>query len=509
MPTAKFLEAGTAATQGLEFWPSTTVTNGTIASDSAGVGGSTRSINCTSTTASGKAFANYGSFYVPAIRGRSSFYYRTTRIPAGTLSNSIQAGLGGGCELALNTAAHLILLASDEATVLATGTATLAINTDYRISTAFSKTSQTVNTFEVYVNGVLDFSATNVDVQSGVGNATLRLGRNIAANNIGTGTDYFAHFYTDELTTGDPGNILVTAKRPLTNGTVNGYTASGTASSYGTGNAAYVNERPLSQTNLVAVVNAGTVVTEEYNIEGRSVGDIDLTSKSIVDYVGWVYTKALSAETGRMVLNGNSYAISITTSAAMFSQPAGSTLYPAGTGTDIGEITDTTATTVTLYECGIQFAYLATGGVVSGSGSGGAINPQSLEKIFMYTSPVSGGAGGTTPTAALAPSNSTTTAYASSLVIKATPGILRGISGHNSSSNAQFIQVHNTTTVPADGAIPTIVYYVPASTSFSFDFLDWGENGRFFDTGIVVCNSSTARPKTIGQADCWWDAQYI
>ena len=73
--------------------------------------------------------------------------------------------------------------------------------------------------------------------------------------------------------------------------------------------------------------------------------------------MGWVRTKALIAETGSIIVNNVSTSISITTAIAMFLKMAGSTTYPAGTGTDIGEITSATATTVSLYECGIQFAY--------------------------------------------------------------------------------------------------------------------------------------------------------
>ena len=42
----------------------------------------------------------------------------------------------------------------------------------------------------------------------------------------------------------------------------------------------------------------------------------------------------------------------------MFTNAAGSTTYPAGSGSDIGEITTTALTTVSLYECGIVIAYI-------------------------------------------------------------------------------------------------------------------------------------------------------
>ncbi len=134
------------------------------------------------------------------------------------------------------------------------------------------------------------------------------------------------------------------------------------------------------------------------------------------------------------------------------------------------------------------------------------MNPLSLEKIFAYTTPYSGGAGSSTPTADMAPSNATTTVYAASLLIKASVGILKGISGYNSKTSQQFIQIHDAASVPADGVAPVITFLVPATSDFSIDF---GVSGRFFTTGIVVCNSSTGPTKTIGSADCWFDSQYV
>jgi hypothetical protein len=102
-----------------------------------------------------------------------------------------------------------------------------------------------------------------------------------------------------------------------------------------------------------------------------------------------------------------------------------------------------------------------------------------------------------------AATNRTTTAYAASLVVAANPAILRGVTGYNSGA-AQFIQIHDAASLPADTAVPKVMFAVPAQSNFSIEF---GISGRKFDTGIVICNSSAGPTKTIGAADCWFDAQ--
>jgi hypothetical protein len=103
------------------------------------------------------------------------------------------------------------------------------------------------------------------------------------------------------------------------------------------------------------------------------------------------------------------------------------------------------------------------------------------------------------------PTNATTTAYAASLIVKASAGTLYTITGYNSNTAAQFIQIHDSATLPADTAVPKVIFMVPGSSNFSFDV---GPYGRSFTTGITICNSTTGPTKTIGAANCWFDAQY-
>lgn len=101
--------------------------------------------------------------------------------------------------------------------------------------------------------------------------------------------------------------------------------------------------------------------------------------------------------------------------------------------------------------------------------------------------------------------NDTSAAYEASSISKATGGRAWGLTGYNSKGSAQFIQLHDSATLPADAAVPAVVITVPAASNFSVDF---GVYGRNFANGIVWCNSSTGPAKTIGSADCFVDLQY-
>lgn len=105
----------------------------------------------------------------------------------------------------------------------------------------------------------------------------------------------------------------------------------------------------------------------------------------------------------------------------------------------------------------------------------------------------------------LEPFNKSSIAYAASLQIKNGPGILYGFTVYSSRSSGQFIQLFDSNTLPADNAVPAWVVSIDATSDREFQWIP----GRTFLNGIVVCNSSTGPTKTIGSADCYFDAQYL
>lgn len=103
------------------------------------------------------------------------------------------------------------------------------------------------------------------------------------------------------------------------------------------------------------------------------------------------------------------------------------------------------------------------------------------------------------------PANNYNPRLANNLVVKTGTCILFGFTVTNTNAAAQFVQVFDAATLPADGAVPILAISVPASNGTGFNWIP----GRTFRQGVVLCNSSTQATKTIGAADCLFDAQYL
>lgn len=91
------------------------------------------------------------------------------------------------------------------------------------------------------------------------------------------------------------------------------------------------------------------------------------------------------------------------------------------------------------------------------------------------------------------------TALSPSIIAKTSSGNLYELTGY--STTAGFIQIFNSTTVPADGAIPTISFAIEANNNFSRTL----PKPIRFSTGIVACFSTTQATKTIGGSVVWFE----
>ena len=83
--------------------------------------------------------------------------------------------------------------------------------------------------------------------------------------------------------------------------------------------------------------------------------------------------------------------------------------------------------------------------------------------------------------------------------------VVYGFTVYNTKASAQFGNVFDSATLPADTAVPLFSFPLAANNLGAFS---WGTNGREFMQGLTLCNSSTDATKTSGAADCFFDVQY-
>ena len=102
------------------------------------------------------------------------------------------------------------------------------------------------------------------------------------------------------------------------------------------------------------------------------------------------------------------------------------------------------------------------------------------------------------------PLNSSAARLLSSLIV---PGciVVYGFTVYNTKASAQYLNVFDASTLPADNAVPLFSWALAANAGVGFGFTP---RGRQFQTGLVLCNSSTDTAKTLGSVDCFFDVQF-
>jgi len=383
--TVTFLEPGTDATQDVTFFSVAnsfvggTGTSIASASDQAHTG--TRSLKAIIANSGDAAYEGTANGVVTDAGSAVSFWVRfstvTPSVSTGFFFISQANDNQNILAIGLNTTGKLIggALTVGAVNNQTTGATTLSANTWYRLDESYVITSASSWSASIYLNGSLEISMSNSinSTLAAVSTNMLEFGvdQGTGFNATSVITVWFDDIYADNRTdSSDPGAIQVTAKRPFTNGTSVGFTTQIGAggSGYGSGHTPQVNEQPLSQTDGWAVTVVASAITEEYNLEGLSVGDVNLTGASIKGVQMWIFCKSLLTETDQIMADGTLSNISVTSTPALFVQNSPNpTTYPASAGTDVGMKTNTTATTASLYEGGALIAYTP--------GSGGAATP--------------------------------------------------------------------------------------------------------------------------------------
>lgn len=105
----------------------------------------------------------------------------------------------------------------------------------------------------------------------------------------------------------------------------------------------------------------------------------------------------------------------------------------------------------------------------------------------------------------LEPYNSYSLKYENARQIAAGRSLLLGLTVFSSNVASQWVQLFDSLTLPADGTPPVWIQTVAATGNLGFLWIP----GRVFEAGIWACNSTTGPTKTIGAADCYFDAQWI
>lgn len=344
-----FMESGTDATQGFEFWTSTNGA-GSLTSDSVIVNTGPRSIKASVTSGQAAWVAKNGVF---GDAGRASGYFRLSALPTNTTMIFRVDPSSIILEIRITSAGVVTLMTNG--TSMGTGS-TISSATWYRFTITWNIVSTTSYTARVFLNGVQDISVSNSPALDATGNNN-RFIVGVISDPGSTLVVNVDDCYGDtDGTNTDPGNIKVTAKLPAANNTNNWNTAVGANPANRWEN---VNERPLSETN--GWEETGSTGTQEnYGLETAATGDVDVSAATLIARCAWIWAKiSVASVQAKIMDNGTESAVTLTTTSALYTLITDSASYPSNAA-GIGARSSTTANTF-LYECGTLIAYIPGG----------------------------------------------------------------------------------------------------------------------------------------------------
>jgi len=238
------------------------------------------------------------------------------------------------------------------------GITELLANTSYRISLSYIHHGADDLEIKIYINSVEELSIVEA-ATGGIVNDLVDLHYGWIGNPGAAHVAWFTHLYVDDgddLT--DPRNKLATAKLPASVSQNNWTTTGGTGA---------VNERPVSETNYKQHSASIGTIRQTYTLQDAATGDVDISGKTVVGYMGWVWAGALLNAGGyiHLVVNGTDRAEEIcrgplvgSEPPKLLSYPVTSSVYPSdGDAIGMAIINPEDLTNATLYECGIVVCY--------------------------------------------------------------------------------------------------------------------------------------------------------
>ncbi len=100
-------------------------------------------------------------------------------------------------------------------------------------------------------------------------------------------------------------------------------------------------------------------VQQNYTLQTAAVGDTNIAGFGLIARTAWIYAKQNTAAQGtpKLMDNGSESAITLTTSAAIYTVTTDSASYPSNAA-GIGMRSSNSANDVFLYDCGVMVAYI-------------------------------------------------------------------------------------------------------------------------------------------------------
>lgn len=88
----------------------------------------------------------------------------------------------------------------------------------------------------------------------------------------------------------------------------------------------------------------------------------------------------------------------------------------------------------------------------------------------------------------------------SGVIVASGPARVWGVSGYNSAASAVWVMLFDAAAVPADGAAPDVLIYVPAGSGFAWG-TDSKQLGTAFSDGLCWAESTSSPALTLSPTD--------